>query len=131
MKKLFTLLALILIISPALSQNQERLSVHYLDVPPSLVQDFIDFNKKRNLILEEAGFGKDFYKLYKVNDSDEAKRYKYFMISQYTSDKHYEMTHNVSEDYEELNNYFRNSKMAKIFSMDDKTHIYRKVYKLE
>jgi hypothetical protein len=53
------------------------------------------------------------------------------MISEYTSDKHYEMTHDVSKDYDELLNYFWDSNMASIFSMDDKTHIYRKVYRLE
>ena len=131
MKKLFSLLAFFFIVAPALSQNQERLSVHYIDIPQNLVEDFIDFNTKRNLMLEEAGFGKDFYKLYKVNDNDESKIYKYFMISEYTSDKHYEMTHNVSKDYDELLNYFWDSNMASIFSMDDKTHIYRKVYRLE
>ena len=131
MKKLLTLLALIFIVTPVLSQNKERLSVHYIDIPQSLVQDFKDFNEKRNLILENTGFGKDFYKLYKVNDSDESKMYKYFMISRYTSDMHYEMTHNVSKEYDELVKYFWDSNMAKIFSMDDKTHIYRKVYRLE
>tara|TARA_B110000444_G_scaffold261390_1_gene313138 strand:+ start:13189 stop:13488 length:300 start_codon:yes stop_codon:yes gene_type:complete len=98
MKKLLTLLALIFIVTPVLSQNKERLSVHYIDIPQSLVQDFKDFNEKRNLILEDAGFGKDFYRLYKVNDSDESKMYKYFMISRYTSDMHYEITHNVSKE---------------------------------
>ena len=51
MKKLFSLLAFFFIVAPALSQNQERLSVHYLDIPQNLVEDFIDFNKKRNLML--------------------------------------------------------------------------------
>ena len=53
------------------------------------------------------------------------------MISQYTSDKHYEMTHNVSEAYQKLNDSFWDSELGKIFTMDDKGHIYRKVYRIE
>ena len=53
------------------------------------------------------------------------------MISQYTSDKHYKMTDDVSPEYEALIESFWNSDMAKIFTMDDKDHIYRKVYRVE
>lgn len=82
-------------------------------------------------MLEEAGFGKDFYKLYRVTASDEASQYRYFMISQYTSDKHYEMTHNVSEAYQKLNDSFWDSELGNIFTMDNKGHVYRKVYRIE
>ena len=44
MKNFFTLLALIFIISPVLSQNQERLSVHFFDVPENLESKFLKFN---------------------------------------------------------------------------------------
>ena len=107
------------------------MSVHYFDVPDELVQDFMDFHKKRDLMLEEASFGKDLYRLYKVKDTDTAIKYRYFMISQYTSDKHYKMTDDVSPEYEALIESFWNSDMAKIFTMDDKDHIYRKVYRVE
>ena len=131
MKKITLLILLFILPFFVSAQNQERMSVHYFDVPGELVQDFLDFHKKRDLMLEEAGFGKDLYKLYKVKDSDTAKKHRYFMISQYTSDKHYKMTHDVSPEYEALIESFWNSDMAKIFPMDDKNHIYRKVYRIE
>ena len=52
-------LCLLAFISIVFAQNQERLSVHYFDVPDELVEEFLVFNKTRNLMLEEAGFGKD------------------------------------------------------------------------
>ena len=119
-------LCLFIFTSIAIAQNQERLSVHYFDVPEQLVEEFVAFNKTRNQMLEDAGFGKDFYKLCKKNDLQVE-----FMISQYTSDKHYEMTHNVSEAYQKLNDSFWDSELGKIFTMDDKGHIYRKVYRIE
>lgn len=124
-------LCLFVFTSIAVAQNQERLSVHYFDVPDQLVEEFLAFNKTRNQMLEDAGFGKDFYKLYRVTDGDQAGQYRYFMISQYTSDKHYEMTHNVSEAYQKLNDSFWDSELGTIFTMDDKGHIYRKVYRIE
>lgn len=124
-------LCLLAFVSIVFAQNQERLSVHYFDVPDELVEEFLAFNKTRNLMLQEAGFGKDFYKLYRVTTSDEASQYRYFMISQYTSDKHYEMTHNVGEAYQKLNDSFWDSELGKIFTMDDKGHVYRKVYRIE
>ncbi len=124
-------MCLLAFVSIVFAQNQERLSVHYFDVPDELVEEFLAFNKTRNLMLQEAGFGKDFYKLYRVTANDEASQYRYFMISQYTSDKHYEMTHNVSEAYQKLNDSFWDSELGNIFTMDDKGHIYRKVYRIE
>ena len=98
MKKLLMLLALVYTTS-VFSQNQERLSVHFFDIPQNMEGEFMKFNKKMNLLIENAGFGKNFYKIYKVKEDDEAKIYQYFQISSYTSDKHYEMTHNISEEY--------------------------------
>ena len=85
---------------------------------------------EQNEILEKAGFGKNFYKLYKVKDSDKAEKYRYFLISNYTSDKHYKMTHDVSKELDDLNNDFWNSDLAPIFE-DDENHIYRRVYRID
>ncbi|MFZ9045595.1 MAG: hypothetical protein ACO2ZZ_06985 [Cyclobacteriaceae bacterium] len=130
-KVILTLLNLFLIAGIAFAQNQERLSVHYFDVPDELVEDLVAHNKMTNQLLEEAGFGKDFYKLYRVKDDDDAKQYRFFMISQYTSDKHYEMTHNVSDAYQKHTDKFWDSELGKLFTMDDNKHIYRKVYRIE
>lgn len=113
------------------SQSDERLSVHYFDVPQELESDFLKFNSDVNKELEKAGFGRDFYKVYKVKDADEVESFRYFQISSYTSDKHYEMTHNVGEDYDKIWDKFWDSELGKkIFTFDEK-HIYRKVYRLE
>lgn len=113
------------------SQNQERLSVHYFDVPQELESKFLKFNSDVNEELEKAGFGKDFYKIYKVKDSDEAKSFRYFQISSYTSDKHYKMTHNVGENYDKIWDEFWASELGKVFPLDDVKHIYRKVYRID
>jgi hypothetical protein len=131
MKKYILLITTFLISTFAFSQNQERLSVHYFDIPENLEAEYLEFNKKMNQEIENAGFGKNFYKIYKVKSDDEAKIYRYFQISSYTSDKHYKMTHDVSPEYEALIESFWNSDMAKILPMDDKDHIYRKVYRIE
>ena len=109
-------------------QNQERLSVHYFDIPENLESQFMEFNKQINQELENAGYGKDFYKVYKVKKSDKANMHRYFQISLYTSDKHYEMTHDVSENYNKLLDAFWDSDLAKAFN---KNRIYRKVYRIE
>jgi hypothetical protein len=109
-------------------QNQERLSVHYFDIPENLESQFMEFNKQINQELENAGYGKDFYKIYKVKKSDKANMHRYFQISSYTSDKHYEMTHDVSENYNKLLDAFWDSDLAKAFN---KNRIYRKVYRIE
>ena len=70
------------------SQSQERLSVHYFDVPQELESAFLKFNSDVNKELEKAGFGSDFYKIYKVKNDDKAESFRYFQISSYTSDKH-------------------------------------------
>jgi hypothetical protein len=90
--------------------------------------EFLKFNKEMNLLIENAGFGKNFYKIYKVKADDEAKIYQYFSISSYTSDKHYEMTHNISEEYNKLMNEFWSSDLGKVY---DENHLYRKVFRID
>lgn len=128
MKKIFV--TLLFTSSIILAQNQERLSVHYMDIPDEQFEDFIKFHNKKNQILENAGFGKNFYKLYKVKDSDKVEKYRYFLISNYTSDSHYKMTHEVNEELDKLNNDFWNSDLAPIFE-NDKNHLYRRVYRVD
>jgi hypothetical protein len=41
------------------------------------------------------------------------------------------MTHSIGEEYEKLFNSFWDSDLGKLFSFDDKSHIYRKVYRVE
>ena len=106
MKKLIKLLTVVFISAPVFAQNQERLSVNYMDIPTNQYEEFLKFHNKKNEILEKAGFGKDFYKLYKVKDSNETVKYRYFLISNYTSDKHYKMTHNISKELDKLNDDF-------------------------
>jgi len=114
------------------AQNKERLSVHFFDVPENLESEFLKFNSEVNSILENSGYGKDFYKLYKVKNEDKEKTLRYFQISFYTSDKHYEMTHDVSEEYENLWNNMWDSEIGKkIWTFDNKTHIYRKVFRVD
>jgi len=110
------------------AQNQERLSVHYFDIPENLEGQFMNFNKQINQELEKAGYGKNFYKIYKVKKNDKASMHRYFQISSYTSDKHYEMTHDVSENYNKILDAFWDSDLAKAFN---KNRIYRKVYRIE
>ena len=128
MKKYILIVTAVLISNFVFSQNQERLSVHYFDIPKNMEGEFMKFNKKMNLLIENAGFGKNFYKIYKVKADDEAKIYQYFQISSYTSDKHYEMTHNISEEYNKLTNEFWSSDLGKVF---DENHLYRKVYRID
>jgi hypothetical protein len=129
----YTLLLFVFLLNTAFifSQSDERLSVHYFDVPQELESDFLKFNSDVNKELEKAGFGRDFYKVYKVKDADEVESFRYFQISSYTSDKHYEMTHNIGEDYDKIWDKFWDSELGKkIFTFDEK-HIYRKVYRIE
>ena len=109
-------------------QNQERLSVHYFDIPQELEAEFLTFNKEINQVLEDEGFGKDFYKIYKVHADDKAEKHRYFQISSYTSDKHYAITHDVNEKYTQLLDAFWDSKLAEAFN---ENRIYRKVYRIE
>lgn len=127
MKKLLMLLALAYTAS-VFSQNQERLSVHFFDIPQNMEAEFMKFNKEINLLIENAGFGKNFYKIYKVKADDKAKTYQYFQISSYTSDKHYKMTHNINEEYDKLLKEFWSSDLGKVFIKND---LYRKVYRIE
>ena len=108
MKKIFLLFTFLISTTLVLAQNQERLSVHYFDIPENLEAQFMEFNKQINQELEIAGFGKNFYKIYKVKDDDIAEKHRYFQISTYTSDKHYEMTHDVGENYNEILDAFWN-----------------------
>ena len=65
------------------------------------------------------------------NDNKE-KTLRYFQISSYTSDKHYEMTHNVSEEYDNLwDNMWDSDIGKKIWTFDNKNHIYRKVFRVD
>ena len=131
MKKLIFFWTLILVTTKINAQNQERLSVHFFDIPENLESEFLNFNSKVNVILENAGYGKNFYKLYKVKKEDKNKTLRYFQISSYTSDKHYEMTHNVSEEYENLWDKMWDSDIGKkVWTFDNKTHIYRKVFRV-
>ena len=45
--------------------------------------------------------------------------HRYFQISSYTSDKHYEMTHDVSENYNKLLDAFWDSDLAKAFNKNN------------
>lgn len=127
MKKILLIIALVFTTS-VFSQNQERLSVHFFDIPQNMEAELLKFNKEINLLIENAGFGKNFYKVYKVKADDEAKIYQYFSISSYTSDKHYEMTHNISEEYNKLMNEFWGSDLGKVY---DENHLYRKVFRID
>ena len=132
MKYLIFFLSAIFITTQLTAQNQERLSVHFFDVPENLESEFLKFNSNVNNILENSGYGKNFYKLYKVKKDDKEKTLRYFQISSYTSDKHYKMTHNVSEEYNDLWDNMWDSEIGKkVWTFDNKTHIYRKVYRVE
>ena len=132
MKNLIFFLSAIFITTQLTAQNQERLSVHFFDVPENLESEFLKFNSNVNNILENSGYGKNFYKLYKVKKGDKEKTLRYFQISSYTSDKHYEMTHNVSEEYDDLWDNMWDSEIGKkVWTFDNKNHIYRKVYRVE
>ena len=128
------ILSLVFIYTTALlnAQNQERLSVHLFDIPENLESEFLKFNSEVNKTLENAGYGKNFYKLYRVKNSDQEKTLRYFQISSYTSDKHYEMTHDVGKEYEDLWNQMWDSEIGKkVWTFDNKTHIYSKVFRVD
>ena len=132
MRKIISLIMVFLVSSLVMGQNQERLSVHFFDVPENLESEFLKFNSQVNKTLENAGYGKNFYKLYRVKSSDQEKTLRYFQISSYTSDKHYEMTHDVGKEYEDLWNEMWDSEIGKkVWTFDNKTHIYRKVFRVE
>ena len=132
MKKTISIFTFLLMSSFLIAQNQERLSVHFFDIPENLETEFLKFNSEVNKILENAGYGKDFYKLYRVKNDDKEKTLRYFQISSYTSDKHYEMTHDVSEDYQDLWDDMWDSDIGKkVWTFDNKTHIYRKVFRVK
>ena len=131
MKKIIISLLFLLSNATLYGQNQERLSVHFFDIPENLESEFLKFNSEVNTVLENAGYGKSFYKLYKVKKEDENKTLRYFQISSYTSDKHYEMTHNVSDEYKNLWDKMWDSDIGKkVWTFDNKTHIYRKVFRV-
>ena len=131
MKKIIISLTFLLSTALLHGQNQERLSVHFFDIPENLESEFLKFNSEVNTVLENAGYGKSFYKLYKVKKEDENKTLRYFQISSYTSDKHYEMTHNVGEEYQNLWDKMWDSEIGKkVWTFDNKTHIYRKVFRI-
>lgn len=132
MRKIISLIMVFLVSSLIMGQNQERLSVHFFDVPQNLESEFLKFNSEVNKTLENAGYGKNFYKLYRVKNSDQEKTLRYFQISSYTSDKHYKMTHDVGKEYEDLWNQMWDSEIGKkVWTFDNKTHIYRKVFRVE
>ena len=72
MKKIFYYVIIIILLY---AQNQERLSVHFFDVPEKLESDFLKFNSDVNRVLENAGYGKDFYKIYKVKKDNKKHNY--------------------------------------------------------
>ena len=131
MKSFLTIPAILLLALPVIAQNQERLSVHYMDIKPQEYQEFLKYHNKKNKILENAGYGKNFYKLYKVRDSDKVEKYKFFLISNYTSDNHYKMTHRNIKELDSLNDKFRGkySDLGTKFKMDY-NHLYRRVYRV-
>ena len=131
MKKIIISLLFLLSNAVLYGQNQERLSVHFFDIPENLESEFLKFNSEVNTVLENAGYGKSFYKLYKVKKEDGNKTLRFFQISSYTSDKHYEMTHNVSDEYKNLWDKMWDSDIGKkVWTFDNKTHIYRKVFRI-
>ena len=128
MKKL--LLIVTLIVSKFISsQNTARLSVHFFDVPNELVEEFKAFHSEVNLLLENKGFGKDFYKIYKAK-GDNLKSFKYFRISNYTSDKHYKMTHDLGEEAQKITKRYKEMR-NKVFTREDETHLYRRVFRVD
>ena len=71
--KLFKMKKILLIVTIIVSkfiysQNTERLSVHFFDVPNELVEEFKAFHSEVNLLLENKGFGKNFYRIYKQKE---------------------------------------------------------------
>ena len=131
MKKIIIFIPLLLLTSLLYPQNQERLSVHFFDIPEKLESEFLKFNSQVNTVLENAGYGKNFYKLYKVKKEDKNKTLRYFQISSYTSDNHYEMTHNISDEYKSLWDKMWDSDLGKkVWTFDNKNHIYRKVFRV-
>ena len=132
MKKIISIFTFLLRSSLLIGQNQERLSVHLFDLPESLESEFLKFNSEVNKTLENAGYGKNFYKLYRVKSDDKDKTLKYFQISSYTSDKHYEMTHNVGKEYDDLWDDMWDSDIGKkVWTFDNETHIYKKVFRVD
>ena len=131
MKKIIIHLTFLLLTIPLNAQNQERLSVHFFDISENLESEFLKFNSEINRVLENAGYGKSFYKIYKVNENDKNKTLRYFQISSYTSDKHYEMTHNLGDEYKRLWDKMWDSEIGKkVWTFDNESHIYRKVFRV-
>ena len=62
MKKYILIVTAVLISNFVFSQNQERLSVHYFDIPQNMEGEFMKFNKKMNLLIENAGLERTFIK---------------------------------------------------------------------
>ena len=60
MKNLLILFFFIITSPYLFSQNQERLSVHYMNIPDEQYEDFIKVHNKKNEILERAGLLKTF-----------------------------------------------------------------------
>ena len=44
MKKSFTLLAILFLTLPLIAQNQERLSVHYMDIQSNQYEEFLKYH---------------------------------------------------------------------------------------
>ena len=73
----------------------------FFNVSEDFIEEFKAFHVEVNLLLEKKGFGKDFYRIYKAKGRD-LKSFKYFRISDYTSDKQYEITHVLGEEYQKI-----------------------------
>jgi len=102
-----------------------------MDIQPNQYKEFLKYHNKKNEILEKAGFGKNFYKLYKVKNSDKVEKYRYFLISNYTSDNHYKMTHNDNKELDSLNDKFVGSNSNLGAKFKEYNHLYRRVYRVD
>ena len=47
MKKSFTLLAILFLTLPLIAQNQERLSVHYMDIQSNQYEEFFEIPQQK------------------------------------------------------------------------------------
>ena len=60
MKSFLTISAIILFALPVIAQNQERLSVHYMDIKPQEYQEFLNTTTKKIKYLKMRGLARIF-----------------------------------------------------------------------